>query len=117
MSDAPLPDEPSSDEPGTLRIAVVYALPTQQPVVELRMPAGSTVQQAIDRSGLRQRFVELQQGELNCAIYSRPVALSTVLGDGDRVEILRPLLIDPKESRRRTAQAQRRESKPRSGNL
>jgi putative ubiquitin-RnfH superfamily antitoxin RatB of RatAB toxin-antitoxin module len=96
------------DEPQTLRITVVYALPTQQPIVELRMPAGTTVLAAVERSGLRERFTELLQQPLNCAIYSRVVPLSTVLSDGDRVEILRPLLIDPKESRR---QAARRTSK------
>jgi putative ubiquitin-RnfH superfamily antitoxin RatB of RatAB toxin-antitoxin module len=105
MSDATM-----HNAPGTLRITVVYALPTQQPLVELRLPAGTTVQQAVERSGLRERFVELQQEPLNCAIYSRVVALSTVLNDGDRVEILRPLLIDPKESRRRAAKAERRKN-------
>jgi len=96
------------DELQTLRITVAYALPTQQPIVELRMPAGTTVLAAVERSGLRERFTELLQQPLNCAIYSRVVQLSTVLNDGDRVEILRPLLIDPKEGRR---QAARRTSK------
>jgi len=93
--------------PARLRITVVYALPTQQPIVELLLPAGSTVLTAVERSGLRERFEELRQRPLNCAIYSRAVPLSTILSDGDRVEILRPLLIDPKESRRRAAQAAR----------
>jgi len=91
-----------------MRIAVVYALPTQQPLVEMQMSPGATVLQAIEQSGLRERFVELSQGELACAIFSRVVPLSAELHDGDRVEILRPLLIDPKESRRQAAASARR---------
>jgi len=107
------PTEPSATA-GTLRITVVYALPAQQPLVEMQMPPGATVLQAIEQSGLRERFVELSRGELACAIYSRVVPLTAQLQDGDRVEILRPLLIDPKESRRQAAASARRGG-PKSG--
>jgi len=101
------PSEPPPTA-NTLRIAVVYALPAQQPLVELQMPSGATVLQAVEQSGLRERFAELSGGELACAIFSRVVPLSAQLHDGDRVEILRPLLIDPKESRRQAAASARR---------
>lgn len=86
-----------------LQIRVVYALPDRQSIVAIRLPAGATVQDAVNKSGLLRKFPEIGRRELVCAIFSRPVELSSALNDGDRVEILRPLLIDPKENRRRTA--------------
>ena len=87
----------------SLSIAVVYALPHRQAVVRINVPVGTTALIAIERSGLLERYPELRSSELNCAIYGRQVPLTQVLGQSDRIEILRPLLIDPKESRRQTA--------------
>ena len=84
-------------------IAVVYALPDRQVSVRLVVDAGTTVAEAVARSGLAERFAEIEESELTCAIYGRVVLLTQVLAEGDRVEILRPLLIDPKENRRRSA--------------
>lgn len=91
-----------------LQIGVVYALPDRQSVVAVRLPVGATVQDAVNESGLLRKFPEIGQRELVCAIFSRPVELSSALHDGDRVEILRPLLIDPKENRRRSAMQTRK---------
>jgi len=93
-----------------LRITVVYALPAQQYQVTLRLATSATVNDAVERSGLTHRFPDLLQRPLACAIFSRPVELSTVLRDGDRVELLRPLLIDPKDQRRQAAARARRKS-------
>jgi putative ubiquitin-RnfH superfamily antitoxin RatB of RatAB toxin-antitoxin module len=84
-------------------VAVVYALPDRQVSVRLVVDAGTTVAEAVAQSGLAERFAEIEESELACAIYGRVVLLTQVLADGDRVEILRPLLIDPKENRRRSA--------------
>jgi putative ubiquitin-RnfH superfamily antitoxin RatB of RatAB toxin-antitoxin module len=86
-----------------IHVSVVYARADQQALVELTLPVPASVQQALDRSRLLQKFPELLQRPLACAIFSRVVDLSATLTEGDRVEILRPLLIDPKENRRRTA--------------
>ncbi len=86
-----------------MRVWVVYALPEQQTVQELELPESATVADAVARSGLLQQFPEVGERPLSCAIYGRAVADSHILRADDRVEILRPLQVDPKESRRRAA--------------
>ena len=93
------PNEPIS-------VSVVYALPEREVVVELTVPAGATVAEALEASGLRRRFPELG-APVRCAIFGQSVPLTQSLRTGDRIEVLRPLRIDPKESRRRAAAAQR----------
>jgi putative ubiquitin-RnfH superfamily antitoxin RatB of RatAB toxin-antitoxin module len=92
----------------TLAVTVVYALPKRQTIVKLELPAGSTVADAVERSGLTQRHGEITARPLACAIFGRAVGSTTTLRDGDRVEILRPLLIDPKEQRRQAASRERK---------
>jgi uncharacterized protein len=84
-------------------ISIVYALPDRQTIVNIEVPLGTTVADAVSRSRLAERFEEISQSPLQCAIYSRVVPNAHVVAPGDRVEILRPLLIDPKESRRQAA--------------
>lgn len=86
-----------------MRVWVVYALPDRQSVQELDLPQAATVAEAVARSGLLQKFPEIGERPLACAIYGRAVAESHQLSADDRVEILRPLQVDPKESRRRAA--------------
>ena len=86
-----------------MRVWVVYALPDRQSVLELQLPEPATVAEAVARSGLLQQFPELGDRPLACAIFGRAVADSHLLRADDRVEILRPLQVDPKESRRRAA--------------
>jgi putative ubiquitin-RnfH superfamily antitoxin RatB of RatAB toxin-antitoxin module len=91
--------------PERIAVSVVYALPDRQVTVDLRVPPGTSVADAVTSSGLVQRFTEIASRPLACAVYGRAVALTYVLRAGDRVEILRPLLIDPKEQRRKAAAA------------
>lgn len=93
----------TSPDGALLRISVAYALPEEQHIVSLLLPVGSRVEEAVARSGLLQRFTEIAARPLQCAIFSRMVAGSEVLQEGDRIEILRPLQLDPKEQRRREA--------------
>ncbi len=86
-----------------MRVWVVYALAEQQTVQELDLPESATVAEAVARSGLLQQFPEIAERPLVCAIYGHAVADSHILRADDRVEILRPLQVDPKESRRRAA--------------
>jgi putative ubiquitin-RnfH superfamily antitoxin RatB of RatAB toxin-antitoxin module len=90
-----------------MRIWVVYALPDRQSVQELQLPEPATVAEAVARSGLLQQFPELGNRPLAYAIFGRAVADSHLLRADDRVEILRPLQVDPKESRRRAAARRR----------
>lgn len=93
-----------------LRIRVIYALPDHQAIVDLQVPAGTSLTEAVERSGLLRKFPEATARPLNCAIFGRAVPLTYELRDGDRIEILRPLLIDPKQSRREAAERSRAEA-------
>jgi uncharacterized protein len=86
-------------------ISVVYALANRQEIVRLTVPATTTIAEAVERSGLIERFPEIAALPLSCAVYARVVELTSVVAEGDRIEILRPLLIDPKENRRQVAAA------------
>lgn len=87
----------------TLRIEVVYALPTTQQVVGLKLPQGSTVRQAINASGLLQKYPEIDLVKNKVGVFAKLAKLDTALRDQDRVEIYRPLIADPKEVRKQRA--------------
>jgi uncharacterized protein len=84
-----------------MRIEVIYALPQQQERVLLDLAPGSTVQDAIQASGLLRRLPEIKLGRTG--VWGRPASPDTPLRDRDRVEIYRPLVADPKEIRRKRA--------------
>lgn len=82
---------------------VVYATPERQVLVELGVEPGCTVGEAIERSGIRDEFPGMTVDPAAVGIFSRKVPLDHALDDGDRVEVYRPLVADPKETRRRRA--------------
>lgn len=84
-------------------VQVVYALPDRQWLVPLQVEDGTTAAQAVVTSGLPARVPGYALVAHTLAVYSRPVPENYVLQSGDRVEILRPLLIDPKQIRRERA--------------
>ena len=89
------------------RIEVVYALPEQQRLVTLPLPAtGLTAQAAVDQSGLLDEFPELREQPLVLGVYGAVCAGDRKLRDRDRVEIYRPLRVDPRAQRRQRAAAQ-----------
>ncbi|MFT4767406.1 MAG: putative ubiquitin-RnfH superfamily antitoxin RatB of RatAB toxin-antitoxin module [Glaciecola sp.] len=99
----------------TISIEVVYAMPDQQSIVKLTVPQGTTALAAAQQSGLDKQFDDLNINEdSRLGIFGQLTALTRVLRDGDRVEIYRPLLADPKEIRKeRAARAKaRREHQP-----
>ncbi|HSW14595.1 MAG TPA: RnfH family protein [Solimonas sp.] len=98
-------DEPA---PGRIRIEVAYALPQQQLILALEVEQGTTLREAVQRSGILERFPQIDLERDRLGIFSRPAAPDAVLREGDRVEIYRPLIIDPKEARRRRARPTRR---------
>lgn len=87
----------------SITVEVVYAGPDHQLMYRLSLPAGSTVMQAIEASGVRQAVPGLLIDPSRLGIFSRKVTPDQVLNEGDRVEIYRPLTLDPKEARRRRA--------------
>lgn len=88
-----------------LRVEVVYALLLEQDCSSVELPDGTRVREAIERSGVLQRHPEIDLERHAVGIWNRRVALDQALRDRDRVEIYRPLTADPKEVRRRRAQA------------
>jgi len=86
-----------------VRVEVVYALPDEQPLIELDLAPGATVTDAVRASGLAERFPEIDPERGRFGIFSRRCDPGRVLREGDRVEIYRPLQVDPKEARRRRA--------------
>ncbi|ATS20808.1 protein rnfH [Xanthomonas phaseoli pv. phaseoli] len=81
-----------------MRIEVVLAWPDRYSSVQLELPQGATVAEAVATSGLA-----LEQAPAAHAVHGLIARPEQVLRDGDRVELLRPLLLDPKEARRRRA--------------
>lgn len=84
-------------------VEVAYATPQEQVLVALRAAAGITVEQAIQRSGILARFPEIDLAENKVGVFGKLATLTTELNPGDRVEIYRPLIADPKEARKRRA--------------
>ncbi|WP_416260764.1 RnfH family protein [Gibbsiella quercinecans] len=87
-----------------IRVEVVYALPERQYLRTVTLAQGSSVEQAIRASGLLELRSEIDLSANKVGIYSRPAKLGDDVNDGDRVEIYRPLIADPKELRRQRAE-------------
>ena len=83
---------------------MAYALPEKQYLQRVTLQQGATVEEAIRASGLLELRTDNDIRKNKVGIYSRPVKLADVLHDGDRVEIYRPLIADPKELRRQRAE-------------
>lgn len=92
----------------TLLVEVAYATPERQILLSLTVPAGSTVEQAIAASGLCERHPEVRMDHCRIGIFGRLTTPAQRLCEGDRIEIYRPLQIDPKAARRARAEATRR---------
>jgi putative ubiquitin-RnfH superfamily antitoxin RatB of RatAB toxin-antitoxin module len=90
----------------SIRVEVVLALPRGVDCVSLSLPAGSTVGDAVAASGLRERHAGLDAQAVG--VFGRRVKPDARLADGDRVEVYRALVNDPKEARRRRARDKRR---------
>jgi len=88
---------------GVIRVEVTYALLGEQTLVSLEMPAGTTVGEALAASRLAQRFPSIDPARCKIGIFGKVTSLGTVLQEGDRVEVYRPLIAEPKEARRRRA--------------
>ncbi len=86
-----------------VNVEVAYAKPDEQVIVVLAIPEGATVDAAIKASGLLERFPEIALSEINAGIFGVACKLDRLVKEGDRIEIYRPLLHDPKEARRQRA--------------
>ena len=94
----------------TVTIEVAYALPDKQRIEVVDVPAGTTAIEAVALSGIEAQFDELiVSDDLKLGVWGKAVAHSRALEAGERVEIYRPLLIDPKEVRKQRAAKARAE--------
>lgn len=94
--------------PPDVRVTVVYCAPGCEDLSDVALPAGSTAGDAIAACGLLERRPEIGAAAADVGIWGRPCALTQRLEDGDRVEVYRPLTVDPKEARRVRAEIRRR---------
>jgi putative ubiquitin-RnfH superfamily antitoxin RatB of RatAB toxin-antitoxin module len=86
-----------------MRVTLAIALAGRQEVVELDLAEGASVADAIAAARLGERFPDLDIARLEPGIWSRAASASTVLREGDRVELYRKLKADPKDMRRARA--------------
>lgn len=95
----------------TIKVEVAYALPDKQAIVEVEVAPGTTAAQAVRQSTITAAFDNIDIENAKLGIFGKGVVDTLVLKAGDRVEIYRPLIADPKEVRKeRAAKAKERRS-------
>lgn len=88
-----------------IRVEVAYARPERQLILAVELAPGATVEQAINASGILTQYPDIDLGIAKTGVFGKARPLSAVITDGERVEIYRPLIADPKEARRKKAEA------------
>ena len=88
----------------TITVEVAYALPHKQALLELQVATGATVLEAAKQSGICDKFEGVDLDNAKFGIFGNVVSPTQVLREGDRVEIYRPLIADPKEVRKARAE-------------
>ena len=88
-----------------VNVEVVYATQKRQEIIKVRVPQGATVQDAIEASKLPVLFPGESLASCPTGIWGRPVERTQVVSDGDRIELYRALLNDPRMARRERATA------------
>lgn len=90
-----------------IRVEVAYARPDEQVIMTVDVPEGTQIEEAIRRSGIQERFSEIDLAQNKVGIFGKAKPMTQTLRPGDRIEIYRPLIADPKESRRQRAKEQK----------
>lgn len=88
----------------TIQVEVAFATIEKQTVIPLRVLENSSVQQAIDKSGIQEEYIEIDLDNTNVGVFGKLCKLDKTLADGDRVEIYRPLITMPMDARRNRAE-------------
>jgi uncharacterized protein len=86
-----------------MRVEVVYALPEEEDVSTVELAAGATAIEAVIAAGVLARHPQIDLARLTLGVFGNVVARDARLADGDRLEVYRPLAMDPKEARRARA--------------
>ena len=98
---------PGEDE--ILSVEVIYAKAGEAHSIPMRVNADATIRHEIDKSNILQRCPEIDLKLNKVGIFSKIAELDARLADGDRIEIYRPLIVDPMEARRRRAEKHKTE--------
>lgn len=93
-----------------MKIGVCYAEPDRQIWIRLEVHPGCSVQEAIEQSGILKRFPEFDLTKQKVGIFGKIVSLDSPVRDGDRIELYRPIVADPKTVKRRRAKAEETDS-------
>lgn len=89
---------------GKILVEVAYAKENEQVIIPLNVDAGTTLEQAVQLSGILEQFPEIDLTQNKAGIFGKIAKADTELREKDRVEIYRSLIADPKESRRKRAE-------------
>lgn len=84
-------------------IEIAYATPELQKILECEVDPGVSPREAVRQSGIRQYFADIDVDSCNLGVFGKSISEDYQLADGDRIEIYRPLIADPKEVRRQRA--------------
>ena len=90
--------------PDEILVDIAYALPEEQVIISIKVPTIFNVQQAIEKSGIQKKFPSIDLSKNKVGIFGKKTTLDHVLKNRDRIEIYRPLILDPKEMRRKRAE-------------
>jgi uncharacterized protein len=88
-----------------IQVEVAYAQPERQLILEVEVPRGTTAIEAVRLSGIEEQFPEIELGKNRLGVFGKLCKDDRPLNPGDRVEIYRPLLVDPRVARRELAAA------------
>jgi putative ubiquitin-RnfH superfamily antitoxin RatB of RatAB toxin-antitoxin module len=91
-----------------IKIEVAYAMPDKQCILTVEVVAETTIEMAIISSGILTRFPGIRLQTAGVGVFGKRRQLSDAVQDGDRIEIYRPLMIDPKDARRAKAVKQKK---------
>ena len=89
--------------PDEILVEVAYALPEEQVIITIKVSTKFDVKQAIEKSGIQKKFPSIDLSKNKVGIFGEKTTLDQPLNDRDRIEIYRPLILDPKEMRRKRA--------------
>jgi hypothetical protein len=91
-----------------ITVEVAYALPDEQVILSLEVPDNTSVEQAVKRSGILERYPQINLDNDKVGIFGKICKMDATLSHKDRIEIYRPLIADPKESRRQKAEMEKK---------
>ncbi|NOU49671.1 RnfH family protein [Pseudoalteromonas sp. JBTF-M23] len=94
-----------------IKVEVVYALPHKATCLELDVAEGTSAEQVVMQSGILDKCPDIDATKLTLGIWNRTVKNNQVVKEGDRIEIYRPLIADPKDARRKRAEKAKEEGR------